>query len=66
MTGRNIGDLLNEHHITWGWFQGGFTPAANGNLALTNVPGATTQVAGARPDVPRDWHLRQCAPNPGP
>ena len=24
MSGRNIGDLLNEQGITWGWFQGGF------------------------------------------
>jgi phospholipase C len=26
MTGENIGDLLNTEHVTWGWFQGGFTP----------------------------------------
>ncbi len=26
MTGRNIGDLLNDKHVTWGWFQGGFRP----------------------------------------
>jgi len=24
MTGRNIGDLLNQRHITWGWFESGF------------------------------------------
>src|SRR5882724_12308305 len=32
MHGRNIGDLLNDRHVTWGWFQGGFKPtgAANG------------------------------------
>jgi len=32
MTGRNVGDLLNDRHVTWGWFQGGFKPtgAANG------------------------------------
>ncbi|HET6151845.1 MAG TPA: alkaline phosphatase family protein [Marmoricola sp.] len=23
---KNIGDLLNAKNITWGWFQGGFTP----------------------------------------
>jgi len=23
--GRNVGDLLNEHAVTWGWFQGGFS-----------------------------------------
>jgi phospholipase C len=27
LTGRNIGDLLNEHGITWGWFNGGFRPS---------------------------------------
>ncbi len=26
MSGKNIGDLLNAHNITWGWFQGGFKP----------------------------------------
>ena len=25
MGGQNIGDLLDEAHITWGWFQGGFS-----------------------------------------
>jgi phospholipase C len=24
--GRNIGDLLNDKHVSWGWFQGGFRP----------------------------------------
>jgi phospholipase C len=28
MTGPNIGDLLNQKGITWGWFQGGFTPSS--------------------------------------
>ncbi|MFF4489874.1 phospholipase C [Streptomyces sp. NPDC001544] len=26
MQGRNIGDVLNSQHVTWGWFQGGFRP----------------------------------------
>jgi phospholipase C len=26
--GANIGDLLNEHHVTWGWFSGGFKPTS--------------------------------------
>ncbi|WP_430296585.1 phospholipase C [Sinomonas sp. B1-1] len=26
MTGKNIGDLLNDKGVSWGWFQGGFTP----------------------------------------
>jgi phospholipase C len=28
MSGRNIGDLLNEASLTWGWFQGGFKPTS--------------------------------------
>jgi phospholipase C len=28
LTGKNIGDLLNSSHVTWGWFQGGFTPSS--------------------------------------
>jgi phospholipase C len=33
MTGENIGNLLNEKSVTWGWFQGGFTPSATENAA---------------------------------
>ncbi len=28
MAGRNVGDLLNLKGITWGWFEGGFTPTS--------------------------------------
>jgi phospholipase C len=28
MAGKNVGDLLNEKGITWGWFQGGFKPTS--------------------------------------
>jgi len=31
MTGRNIGDLLNAKHVTWGWFDGGFRPTSTVN-----------------------------------
>ena len=31
---RNIGDLLNAKDITWGWFQGGFTPSSHPRMAL--------------------------------
>ena len=37
MTGKNIGDLLNEKGITWGWFAGGFRTAAAANPATTDV-----------------------------
>jgi phospholipase C len=41
MKGPNVGDLLNEHHVTWGWFQGGFKPAPNSDTALSNTPGGS-------------------------
>ena len=28
MAGKNIGDLLNNKEITWGWFSGGFKPTS--------------------------------------
>ncbi|WP_217631225.1 phospholipase C [Modestobacter sp. DSM 44400] len=28
LTGKNVGDLLNEQHVSWGWFQGGFADCA--------------------------------------
>jgi phospholipase C len=31
MSGRNVGDLLNQKSITWGWFQGGFAPTGTLN-----------------------------------
>jgi len=31
MTSKNIGNLLNERGVTWGWFQGGFEPSSRNN-----------------------------------
>jgi phospholipase C len=28
LTGENVGDLLTSKHVTWGWFNGGFTPTS--------------------------------------
>jgi len=36
---RNVGDLLNQKDISWGWFQGGF---ANCQASHTNVGGQTS------------------------
>nr|WP_245883245.1 alkaline phosphatase family protein [Streptomyces hyaluromycini] len=51
LQGKNIGDLLNTRHVTWGWFQGGFRPSTaydgtSGSYAKcdtthTNVGGAS-------------------------
>jgi phospholipase C len=45
LTGQNIGDLLNNAHVTWGWFQGGFAPTA------TNSGGA---VCGSQHELTSD------------
>ncbi len=42
MTGRNIGDLLNAAHLTWGWFQGGFRPTTP---AVLNADGSLVKPA---------------------
>ena len=44
MAGRNIGDLLNQRNITWGWFEGGF------NLQTVNPPvaGSTQTTTGCQ------------------
>ena len=44
--GRNIGDLLNSDHVTWGWFQGGFKPTST-NAAGFEVCGSShTNIGG--------------------
>jgi phospholipase C len=46
MNGRNIGDLLNDKGVTWGWFQGGFRPTAvSGGKAVCGAK--TANVGGA-------------------
>jgi phospholipase C len=49
MQGKNIGDLLNDANVTWGWFQGGFTPnvtAANSPTGLAQCTSSTANVNG--------------------
>ena len=59
MSGKNIGDLLNEKDVTWGWFQGGFTPskaytgtgyAACAGNTNTNVGGTAVEGYSAHHD----------------
>ncbi|GAA4183020.1 alkaline phosphatase family protein [Gryllotalpicola kribbensis] len=49
MSGKNIGDLLNDKGVTWGWFQGGFAPTTTAKASSTGyaVCGAThTNISG--------------------
>ena len=31
LSGKNVGDLLNQKNVTWGWFEGGFNPTGSAN-----------------------------------
>ena len=42
LEGRNIGDLLNDAGLTWGWFQGGFAPTT---AAILNHDGSMVSPA---------------------
>jgi phospholipase C len=48
-SGRNLGDLLNDRGVTWGWFQGGFRPTGSDNgkavcaARSTNIAGKSVE-----------------------
>ncbi len=46
-TGRNIGDLLNARKVTWGWFQGGFTPTGKNAAGFAVCGSAHQNITGA-------------------
>jgi phospholipase C len=56
MSGTNIGNELSAKHVTWGWFQGGFTPTGQSGGTVvcgarhTNVGGATVSDYSAHHD----------------
>ena len=45
---QNIGDLLNERGVTWGWFQGGFAPTVRPRTATPSAARRTTTSAATR------------------
>jgi phospholipase C len=49
MGGTNIGDLLNAAGITWGWFEGGFTPNASGKCSAKHPDAAADVAMGLDP-----------------
>lgn len=49
LKGRNIGDLLNEANVTWGWFQGGYTLSADGKCAESHPLEAYDKAVGIDP-----------------
>jgi phospholipase C len=47
MSGQNIGDLLNQKSVTWGWFQGGFKPTSTNAQGLAVCGASHANVGGA-------------------
>jgi phospholipase C len=43
MQGKNVGDLLNAKGVSWGWFQGGFTPQGTTTIQGTDYAQCTTK-----------------------
>ena len=56
VTGTNIGDLLNNKGVTWGWFEGGFKPTTPWNGTNPAVCGATTNNLGGVPQKDYSAH----------
>ena len=54
MKGRNVGDLLNSRNVTWGWFEGGFTPTSSADGGA--VCGATHANVGGAASVDYSPH----------
>jgi phospholipase C len=46
MTGQNVGNLLDNKAITWGWFQGGFRPTGTNAAGYSVCGAAHTNVGG--------------------
>ena len=46
ITGPNIGDLLNAKGVTWGWFEGGFTPTSATQPALPVCGASHNNIGG--------------------
>ena len=69
LTGKNIGDLLNASHVTWGWFEGGFAPTSTTDglpvCGATHENIAGSPVRGLRP-APRPVRVLRVDREPGP
>jgi phospholipase C len=55
-TNLNIGDLLNAKGITWGWFQGGFTPSTPATATTAAKCATTTNRLDGTPETAYSAH----------
>jgi phospholipase C len=56
LKGKNIGDLLNRRHVTWGWFQGGFKPTVRHTGTTPAVCGASHENIGGAEELDYSPH----------
>jgi phospholipase C len=47
LTGLNVGNLLNDKDVTWGWFQGGFASTGTNSAGYAVCGSRHTNLAGA-------------------
>ena len=50
MSGTNIGDVLNQRGISWGWFEGGFRPTTSYQQGLAAIGQTASQTRTFIPD----------------
>ncbi len=48
MSGKNVGNLLNVKNVTWGWFQGGFTPTARNAEGIAECKASHANIGAAK------------------
>jgi phospholipase C len=55
LSGKNVGDLLNAQHVTWGWFQGGFTPTTKWDGKTGDFAACDTTTANVGGSTSKDY-----------
>jgi phospholipase C len=63
MFGKNIGDLLNANHQSWGWFEGGFRPSTSFASAASAVGNAGQSTSSFIPDEFKGKGFNSVVPN---
>ncbi len=66
-TGKNVGDLLNARRVTWGWFEGGFTPTGTNSAGFAVCGSHQQRTSAATPSpITRRTTSRSSTTSPRP
>ncbi|MGN6275665.1 MAG: phospholipase C [Solirubrobacterales bacterium] len=63
LKGKNIGDLLNEAGLSWGWFEGGFRPSTSYQAALEATGHSGQQTSEFVPDEFKSAEFNKAVPH---